>query len=154
MTETRARAPIMADVARLAGVSHQTVSRVLNNHPSVAPETRRNVEIAITQLGYRRNTAARALVTKKTHTLGVVSVDTAHYGPTSTLIAIETAAREAGYFVNFASLPYVDRANMRDAVDHLMGANVDGLIVIAPLASAVEALARHPHRRAARTSRR
>ena len=140
MTDPRARAPIMADVARLAGVSHQTVSRVLNNHRSVAPETRRNVEIAISQLGYRRNTAARALVTKKTHTLGVVSVDTSHYGPASTLVAIETAAREANYFVNFASLPYVDRANMRDAVDHLMSANIDGLIVIAPLAAAVEAL--------------
>jgi DNA-binding LacI/PurR family transcriptional regulator len=140
MADRPARAPIMADVARLAGVSHQTVSRVLNNHPSVAPETRRNVEVAISQLGYRRNTAARALVTKKTHTLGVVSVDTAHYGPASTLVAIETAAREANYFVNFASLPHVDRANMRDAVDHLMSANVDGLIVIAPLAAAVEAL--------------
>jgi DNA-binding LacI/PurR family transcriptional regulator len=140
MTDRPVRAPIMADVARLAGVSHQTVSRVLNNHPSVAAATRRNVEIAINQLGYRRNTAARALVTKKTHTLGVVSVDTSHYGPASTLVAIETAAREANYFVNFASLPYVDRANMRDAVDHLMSANIDGLIVIAPLAAAVEAL--------------
>lgn len=137
---TSPRAPVMADVARLAGVSHQTVSRVLNDHPSVAPRTRRNVETAISQLGYRRNTAARALVTKRSHTLGVVSVDTAHYGPASTLFSIEAAAREVGYFVNFASVRHVDRTHMRAAVDHLMAANVDALIAIAPLASAVEAL--------------
>lgn len=140
MVQSRTRVPVMADVARLAGVSHQTVSRVLNNHPSVAPETRRDVETAISQLGYRRNTAARALVTKRSRTLGVVSVDTSHYGPASTLFSIEDAARQAGYFVNFVSLRYVDRANMRAAVDHLMGANVDGLVVIAPLTAAVDAL--------------
>ena len=140
MDQSRPQPPVMADVARLARVSHQTVSRVLNNHPSVAPETRRNVETAINQLGYRRNTAARALVTKQTRTLGVVSVDTSHYGPASTLFSIEAAARQASYFVNFASLRHVDRANMRAAVDHLMGANVDGLIVIAPLTAAVDAM--------------
>ena len=140
MAHSRVQVPVMADVARLAGVSHQTVSRVLNNHPSVAPDTRRSVETAISQLGYRRNTAARALVTKKSRTLGVVSVDTSHYGPASTLFSIEAAARQASYFVNFVSLRYVDRPNMRAAVDHLMGANVDGLIVIAPLTAAVEAL--------------
>ena len=136
----RRRLPVMADVARLAGVSHQTVSRVLNHHPSVAPDTRRNVETAISQLGYRPNTAARALVTKQTRTFGVVSVDTSHYGPASTLLSIEAAAREADYFVNFVSLRSVDRENMRAAVDHLMRANVDGLIVIAPLTATVEAL--------------
>jgi DNA-binding LacI/PurR family transcriptional regulator len=130
----------MTDVARLAGVSHQTVSRVLNSHPSVAPETRRNVETAISQLGYRRNTAARALVTKQSRTLGVISVDTSHYGPASTLFSIEAAARQANYFLNFVSLRYVDHANMRAAVDHLMGANVEGIVVIAPLTAAVEAL--------------
>lgn len=140
MVRTGAQLPVMADVARLAGVSHQTVSRVINNHPSVAPETRRSVETAIRQLGYRRNTAARALVTKRSRTLGVVSVDTSHYGPASTLFSIESAARQAGYFVNFVSLRYVDRPNMRAAIDHLLAANVDGLVVIAPLTAAVEAL--------------
>lgn len=136
----RLRAPVMADVARLAGVSHQTVSRVLNAHPSVNPQTRARVETAITQLGYRPNTAARALVTRSTRTLGVVSVDTSHYGPSSTLFAIEGAARAAGYFVNFVSLSVVDRQNMAQAIDHLMAAGVDGLVAIAPLRAAVEAL--------------
>jgi DNA-binding LacI/PurR family transcriptional regulator len=136
----RTRAPVMADVARLAGVSHQTVSRVLNAHPSVNPHTRERVETAIAQLGYRPNTAARALVTRTSRTLGVISVDTSNYGPSSTLFAIEGAARAAGYFVNFVSLRQVDRTHMKEAVDHLMGAGVDGLVVIAPLRSVVEAL--------------
>src|SRR3954447_10440785 len=136
----RMRAPVMADVARLAGVSHQTVSRVLNAHPSVNPHTRERVETAIAQLGYRPNRAARALVTRSSRTLGVISVDTSNYGPSSTLFAIEGAARAAGYFVSFVSLRHVDRAHMKEAVDHLMGAGVDGLVVIAPLRSVVEAL--------------
>src|SRR5689334_24076003 len=96
MSAKRGRPPGMMDVARLAGVSHQTVSRVLNEHPSVSDDTRRRVETAIVQLGYRRNTAARALVTRRTSTLGVVSVDTSQYGPAHTIFGIEEAARRAG----------------------------------------------------------
>ena len=138
--EGRTRAPVMADVARLAGVSHQTVSRVLNAHPNVTTETRERVEQAISQLGYRRNTAARALVTRSSRTLGVISVDTSHYGPSRTLFAVENSARAAGYFVNFVSVRAVDRHHMAEAVDHLMTAGVDGLVAIVPLRSAIEAL--------------
>ncbi len=98
------RAPVMADVAQLAGVSHQTVSRVLNDHPNVRSETRDRVLAAIDDLGYRRNLAARALVTRHSRTLGVVSFDTTLYGPASTLYGIEQAARAAGYFVSFVSI--------------------------------------------------
>ncbi|HEY5453882.1 MAG TPA: LacI family DNA-binding transcriptional regulator, partial [Acidothermaceae bacterium] len=59
------RAPAMTDVAQLAGVSHQTVSRVINKHPSVTATTRTRVLAAIEELGYRRNSAARTLVTGK-----------------------------------------------------------------------------------------
>jgi DNA-binding LacI/PurR family transcriptional regulator len=135
-----ARRPVMADVARLAGVSHQTVSRVLNEHPSVSDETRRRVETAIVQLGYRRNTAARALVTRRTSTLGVISVDTSQYGPAHTIFGIEEAARRAGYFINFASLREINRQAMRAALDHLTDASVDGIVVIAPVRAAVEAV--------------
>ena len=81
-----ARPPAMSDVAALAGVSHQTVSRVLNDHPSVRPETRERVTEAIVQLGYRRNSAARTLVTRRSGTLGVVTPATALYGPTRVLV--------------------------------------------------------------------
>lgn len=130
----------MADVARLAGVSHQTVSRVINAHPRVNPDTRLRVERAIAQLGYRPNSAARSLVTRASRTIGVITVDTANYGPASTLFAIERAARDAGYFVNFVSLHEVGRPQMRQAVDHLMQAGIDALAAIVPLESALDAI--------------
>ena len=113
------RPPVMADVARLAGVSHQTVSRVLNDHPNVRAETRTRVMRAIDQLGYRRNLVARALVTKHSRTLGVVSFDTTLYGPASTVYGIEQAARDAGYFVSIVSLRTIDRAGVNDAIGYL-----------------------------------
>ena len=94
----------MADVARLAGVSQQTVSRVLNELPHVRPETRSRVIEAVNMLGYQPNRIARALVTGRSGTLGVVCFDTALHGPASTLFGIEQAAHVAGYFVSVASL--------------------------------------------------
>ena len=82
------RTPTMTDVAELAGVSHQTVSRVLNDQPNVRSETRAKVLDAIRELGYRPNTAARQLVTRRSQTLGVVSFDTTLYGPASMLYGI------------------------------------------------------------------
>jgi len=79
----------MTDVAKLAGVSHQTVSRVINGSPQVRPATRERVLAAMAELDYRPNYAARALVTGRSQTLGVVSFDTTLYGPASTLYAIE-----------------------------------------------------------------
>ena len=139
--------PVMADVARAAGVSHQTVSRVLNQHPSVRPETRERVLDAINKLDYRRNLAARALVTRRTQTIGVVSFDTTLYGPASTLYGIQLAAREAGYFVSVASTKTIDRRTIPAAMERLSEQNVDGVIVIAPLRQAVAALDELPRDR-------
>jgi DNA-binding LacI/PurR family transcriptional regulator len=134
----------MMDVARLAGVSHQTVSRVLNNHPSVRDATRARVTAAIDELAYRRNYAARTLVTGRSQTLGVISFDTTLYGPASTLYGIEQAAREAGYFVAIASLKTIDRASVLEAFEMLRNQSVDGIIVIAPQASAARAIEELP----------
>jgi DNA-binding LacI/PurR family transcriptional regulator len=131
--------PVMADVARVAGVSHQTVSRVLNDHPNVSPATRAEVLAAIRSLGYRPNAAARTLVTGRTHVLGVISFDTTLYGPASMLYGIERAAHP-GYSVAIASLPALDRHSMEEAVDRFLGQGVEGIIVIAPQTSAVAAL--------------
>ncbi|PZG09183.1 LacI family DNA-binding transcriptional regulator [Nonomuraea aridisoli] len=134
----------MADVAREAGVSHQTVSRVLNDHPNVRADTRARVEEAITRLGYRRNLVARALVTKRSRTLGVVSFDTTLYGPASTIYGIEQAARTAGYFVSIVSLKSIDSDNVRDALGYLTEQGVDGVVVVAPQRSAWRALENLP----------
>ncbi|HEY3713730.1 MAG TPA: LacI family DNA-binding transcriptional regulator [Jatrophihabitantaceae bacterium] len=130
----------MTDVARVAGVSHQTVSRVLNGSSRVDPTTRARVLAAIGQLGYRRNVVARALVTGQTQTLGVVAFDTTLFGPASVLAGIEQAARVAGYVVSIANVPRLDRGSVNDAVDRLETQAIDGIILIAPQADAVDAL--------------
>lgn len=140
----RPRLPAMTDVARLAGVSHQTVSRVLNHHPSVRPATRGRVLAAIEELGYRPNAAARALVTGRSKTLGLVTLDTTLFGPIATLYGIERAAGAAGYFVSVVSLRSIERGSVREAVARLAESAVEGVIVIAPLISASEALADLP----------
>src|SRR6185312_587605 len=94
------RPAVMADVAKLAGVSHQTVSRVINDSAHVRPETRERVLAAMRKLDYRPNSVARALVTGRSRTLGVVTFDTALFGPASTLVGVERAAHAAGYFVS------------------------------------------------------
>jgi DNA-binding LacI/PurR family transcriptional regulator len=134
----------MTDVARAVGVSHQTVSRVLNDHPNVRPETRERVLEAIKALGYRRNSAARALVTRHSGMLGVVCFDTTLYGPASTVYGIEQAARAAGYFISIVSLKAITRASVQDAISHLADQGVDGIIVVAPQRSAAQAIADIP----------
>lgn len=130
----------MADVARVAGVSHQTVSRVLHDSPNVRGETRERVLKAIRQLDYRPNSMARALATGRSKTLGVVSSDTTFYGPASTLLGIEQAAHEAGYAVSVASVRSVSRSVVLEAVQKLRDQGVDGVAIIAPLRSGADAL--------------
>jgi DNA-binding LacI/PurR family transcriptional regulator len=141
---TRRRTAVMADVARLAGVSHQTVSRVINDSAHVRPETRRRVLAAMRTLDYRPNPAARALVTGRSRTLGVVSVDTTLYGPASTLFAIEQAAHSAGYFITIMSLLAMDRGSVLGAVERLRVQGVDGILVITPQEGAAQAVINLP----------
>ena len=124
------RAPVMADVARLAGVSHQTVSRVINGSPSIRPQTRRRVELAIQRLGYRPNSAARALVKGRSGIIGVISTGSAH-GPTSIQRTIEDAAQRTGLFASSVTLPTLTRQALDDSVEHLMRQRVEGIIIIA-----------------------
>lgn len=129
--KTLARPPALSDVARVAGVSHQTVSRVINNHPSVKAETRERVQAAISQLGYRRNHAARTLVTNRSGLLAVITVGSFLYGPTSTLVAIEQAAREHGYQVLISSLQHGDPTGFTRAIDASLDQGVETIIVVA-----------------------
>ncbi len=88
-TGSTERPPSMMDVAAAAGVSHQTVSRVLNGSDKVSTKTRDRVHKAIKDLGYRRNSVARALVTRKSGIIGIITTTSVHHGPTSILLAIE-----------------------------------------------------------------
>jgi DNA-binding LacI/PurR family transcriptional regulator len=140
----RLRAVVMADVAKLAGVSLQTVSRVINDSPHVREETRERVQDAMRKLEYRPNPVARALVTGRSRTLGVVSFDTTLYGPASTLFGIERAAHEADYFVSIVSLRSLTSAAVVSAVERLRDQGVDGILVVAPQESATQALLHLP----------
>jgi len=123
--------PVMADVARLAGVSHQTVSRVINGAASIRPATKARVEQAIEELGYRPNTAARALVTRRSGIIGIVGANIALYGPASIQRSVQEAARAAGYFSSLVPLAEVTPESLHDAIDHLSRQSVEAIVMIA-----------------------
>ena len=135
-----ARQASLTDVAEVAGVSHMTVSRVINGTGPVRPETRARVEAAIRDLDYRPNSAARTLATGKSETLGVVALDSTLYGPASMLYGIEHAAREAGYAITISSVSRPQRRSISDAVENLRRQAVEGILVIAPHVAAGRAL--------------
>ncbi|WP_019181764.1 LacI family DNA-binding transcriptional regulator [Microbacterium yannicii] len=128
------------DVARAAGVSTQTVSRVINDHPHIRPETRSRVLDAMAELGYRVNNAARTLGTRTSRTLGVIASDATLYGPSVGIAALEAAARDAGRWTATAYADASAEASVRDAAERLLGQGVDGLILLAPHAATLASL--------------
>ncbi|ORB32177.1 LacI family DNA-binding transcriptional regulator [Mycolicibacterium parafortuitum] len=131
VTPTSTAKPVMADVARLAGVSHQTVSRVINGSPSIRPATKARVQQAIEELGYRPNTAARALVTRRSGIIGIIGTSSALFGPSSVQRSVQEAARAAGYFTSMVPLPDVTPDALRDALEHLTRQSVEAIVMIA-----------------------
>ncbi|MFC7110897.1 LacI family DNA-binding transcriptional regulator [Nonomuraea rubra] len=127
-------------MAREAGVSHVTVSRVLNNHPSVRPETRARVEAAIEKLGYRRNSVARALKSRRSSTIGVVLAGTELYELPRILRGVQTAAQRAGYWVNLASWQGGTTVDLTETLQRLTDQAVEAVAVIADRPMAVDAL--------------
>ncbi|NQX28945.1 LacI family DNA-binding transcriptional regulator [Microbacteriaceae bacterium VKM Ac-2854] len=132
------RRPGMVDVAKVAGVSHVTVSRVLNDHPMVRPETRAKVEAAIAELGYRRNNVARALKSRRSSTLGILLAGSGLYELPHTLLGAERAAKAAGFTVSLASWQGGTAEELEEAMDHLVDQSVAGITIIAdrPVATA------------------
>ena len=131
------RAPLgprytLVDVAKAAGVSYQTVSRVLNNLPDVSPATRERVLTAIEELGYRRNLSARALKTRRFTTFGIITDGSPRYGPVGTLIALERAARDAGYSSTVITVREPYQRSVPAALGGLEESGVDGIIAITP----------------------
>ncbi|WP_166845904.1 LacI family DNA-binding transcriptional regulator [Isoptericola sp. BMS4] len=134
--------PNIRQVAQLAGVSHMTVSRVLNGHPHIREATRVRVEEAIEALGYRPNMTARALATQRSRRIGVLVESSVEFGPTSTVRAVESAARASGYVVSSVLLRAGEEITPQEAVDHLVAQGVDALCVVAPRSSSIAALRR------------
>jgi DNA-binding LacI/PurR family transcriptional regulator len=134
----RERSPVMADVARLAGVSHQTVSRVVNGQDNLRPETRDRVLVAIRQLGYRPNTAARALASRRSGVIGVIGSKSGFWGPSTVHRTIQAAGRDAGYFVSSVNLQSLTRGEVVDAIEHLRDQHAEGIILIAATDEAIE----------------
>ena len=128
------------EVARAAGVSTQTVSRVINHHPGIRDETRQRVVDAMTALDYRVNNAARALGTRRTRTIGILASDASMYGPAIGILALEAAARAAGRWVTAAYADAADEASVAQAARHLSGQGVDGIVVVAPHARTLSAV--------------
>jgi len=137
----KGRAPNIRDVAAHAGVSYQTVSRVLNDSPSIKESTKARVLEAIEVLGYRPNQAARALVTSRSRSIGVLTSDSnQNYGPTTALTSIESHARQAGYRLSITSINSADPSSIRAGLDYLLSQAVEALIIIAPQVRVFDAI--------------
>lgn len=130
--DAAARAPSIRDVARLAGVSYQTVSRVINNSPQLRPETAARVREAIAELKFVPNQAARALATSRTRLIGVLGPRATTHGTSAMVLAVESAARRAGYRLTVTNLGTSAPDDVRASIDHLMQQSIEGLIAVAP----------------------
>lgn len=119
-------------VAKQSRVSAQTVSRVINNYPSVAPRTRLRVQQAVSELGYRPNMLARSLVHRRSQTLGVVATGLEYFGPAGTLVGIERRASELGYSILLHLLPQPQLDSAEPVLSSLLSRQVDGIIWAVP----------------------
>jgi LacI family transcriptional regulator len=122
----------MVDVARRAGVSQKTVSRVVNNAPHVRPDVRERVNQAIEELGYLPNVAARALASQRTHTIGVLAAGAAMLGPARRLYSLEQAARQHGYTLTVTSLTDLSASCVAKGLRGLLARGVEGLVIEVP----------------------
>ncbi len=123
---------VMVDVARRAGVSQKTVSRVVNNAPYVRPDVRDRVNQAIAELGYRPNVAAQALARERTHTVGVLTLGTPLRGPWLRVFTLERAARHRGYTLALASMPDLSAVSVAEGIDSLLARGVEGVVLEVP----------------------
>ena len=123
---------VMVDVARVAGVSQKTVSRVVNGAPHVRPDVRARVHQAIERLGYRPNAAAQALARERSHTIGVLTLGTRLVGPSRRVFTLEHEARRLGYRMALASVPDLSARSVAEGIDALLAQGVEGLVIEVP----------------------
>lgn len=116
------------EVASVAGVSTQTVSRVINERPDVSPETRRKVQEVIKALSYQPSALARSLISQRSYTLGVATAGLRHIGPSRTLSGITYAAEESGYSILLKELPNYGTEDVEPIFQAFLSHHVDGII--------------------------
>lgn len=126
--QIRTSRPTIKEVATAAGVSTQTVSRVINKRPDVSPETRKRVQTVIEELRYRPSALARSLIQQRSYTLGVVTAGLRFIGPSRTLSGITNAAEEKGYSLLLKELPQFDTTDVTPIFQALHDRHVDGII--------------------------
>jgi len=119
-------------VAKAAGVSTQTVSRVINDRPDVAPETRERIQQVIDELGYQPSMLARSLIQQRSYTLGVVTAGLKYIGPSRTLNGITSKAEELGYTLLLNELSHFDTENVEPIISNLLSRHVDGIVWAVP----------------------
>ncbi len=124
--------PTIKEVASMAGVSTQTISRVLNERPDVSPDTRKRVQKVIEELGYRPSALARSLIRQRSYTLGVVIAGLEYIGPSRVLSGITAAAEQSGYSILLKELPSFDEDNIKPIFQALLARHVDGIIWAVP----------------------
>ena len=122
--------PTMFDVARRAGVSHQTVSRVLNGLTGVAASTKVRVEQAIAELNYTPSPAARAMAKRRSGSIGLILAGRPDYGPSGAALGFNEAARDSGYTVSQVSMRSLDDASLTQAVHGLVLQRVEAIVLI------------------------
>ena len=132
--KTANKRPSMFEVAKLAGVSHQTVSRVINHSPDVSDATRERVQKAIDELGYRPSNSARALASRRSRTIGLIAGGQRFYGPISAISAIESMARSHGLFMSVSMVheALCTQGDFDDLCRTFDEQNVDAFIFLTP----------------------
>jgi LacI family transcriptional regulator len=128
----RAVRATIREVASSAGVSTQTVSRVINNRPDVSPETRKRVQGIIDDLDYQPSALARSLISQRSFTLGVVTAGLKFIGPSRTLSGITSAAEEFGYSLLLKEQSRFDANNVAPIFQEFISRHVDGIIWAVP----------------------
>ena len=137
------KAATIYDVARLAGVSHQTVSRFLSGFEGIRPETRARVEAALAELGYRPNAAARQLRTQRVNRIGVIADRVDHTGPARIIAGATAAAREHGYLLDVVLTNGIEVEAVESALALVNEHRVAGLLATAQTDSMVQYLREH-----------
>jgi LacI family transcriptional regulator len=132
MSQRGRRRLTIREVADAAGVSTQTVSRVLNNRPDVAPDTYDRVQRIIAEVGYAPNMLARGLTQGRSHVLGVVAFGLDYFGPSRVLMGIEQQAAEMGYAISLNLIHRPETDDVNGVLRSLVGRQVDGVVWAIP----------------------